>query len=481
MILLGIVRYALHELEWLILGYFLVVNSFYLVMAVSASWEMLKHQRLVRGEVRWRVLSSNVAPRISVLAPAYNEESTIGESVRSLLALNYPNLELILVNDGSTDGTLSVLKERFDLVEIHPIYQRTLETKLVNSLYVSRQYPNLIIVDKRNGGKADALNAALNLSAGKLVCVIDSDTLIEPDALQRMVRPFLIGDDVLAAGGTIRVANGSRVQRGRVIECRVPGNPIAGFQVVEYLRSFLFGRLGWNLLGGNLIISGAFGLFRRDAVLAIGGYAHRTVGEDLEIVARLRRRGYETKSSQRVAFIPDPVAWTEVPESLRVLSRQRDRWHRGLAEVLWRHRSMMFNPRYGAVGLFVFPTFVFVELLSPVIEAVGLLGLVAGLIIHAVDTPFALCFFLFAYGYGVLLSVFVLVMEEWSYHRYERLRDRLLLLVWILLENAGYRQLTVLWRLQGLIGFLRGRTTWGTMERKGFQQETLVPGTPPVS
>lgn len=474
MIIKEITRFALQQLEWLILVYFLFVNTFYLAMVVSSSREMIKHQRLIRGEVRWRVLSSNVAPRISVLAPAYNEESTIGESVRSLLALNYPNLELILVNDGSTDGTLSVLKERFDLAQIHPIYQRKIETKPVQALYVSRQYPNLVIVDKRNGGKADALNAALNLSTGKLVCVIDSDTLIEPDALQRMVRPFLIGDDVLAAGGTIRVANGSRVERGRVVECQVPRNAIAGFQVVEYLRSFLFGRLGWNHLGGNLIISGAFGLFRRDAVVAIGGYAHRTVGEDMEIVARLRRRGYETKTSHQVAFIPDPVAWTEVPESCRVLQRQRDRWHRGLAEVLWRHRILMFNPRYGALGLFVFPAFVFIELLSPVVEAMGLIGLVLGLVIHAVDVPFAICFFLFAYGYGVLLSVFVLIMEEWSYHRYERLRDRLMLLVWIMLESVGYRQLTVLWRLQGLIGFFMGRSTWGKMERKGFQPKVAV-------
>jgi cellulose synthase/poly-beta-1,6-N-acetylglucosamine synthase-like glycosyltransferase len=481
LIFIDIARFVLQQMEWLILAYFLFVNTFYLVMVVSASREMLKHRRLVRGEVRWRVLSSNVAPRISVLAPAYNEETTIGESVRSLLALNYPNLELILVNDGSTDRTLTVLKERFDLAQIHPIYQRKIETKPVEALYVSRQYPNLVIVDKRNGGKADALNAALNLSTGKLVCVIDSDTLIEPDALQRMVRPFLIGDDVLAAGGTIRVANGSRVERGRVVECRVPRNAIAGFQVIEYLRSFLFGRLGWNHLGGNLIISGAFGLFRRDAVIAIGGYAHRTVGEDMEIVARLRRRGYETKSSHRIAFIPDPVAWTEVPESCRVLQRQRDRWHRGLAEVLWRHRSMMFNPRYGALGLFVFPAFVFIELLSPVVEALGLLGLAVGLIIHAVDVPFALCFFVFAYGYGVLLSVFVLIMEEWSYHRYEHLGDRLVLLGWILLESVGYRQLTVLWRLQGLIGFLRGRTSWGKMERKGFQSPMPVSETPTAS
>ncbi len=369
--------------------------------------------------------------------------------MRALLMLDYPNLEVILVNDGSKDETMEVLKQSFELTPIYPIYQRKIETQPVIGLYVSRRYPHLVVVDKKNGGKADALNAALNLSTGKLVCVIDSDTLIEPDALQRMVRPFLLGEKVLAAGGTIRVANGSNVERGRISSCHVPRTALAGFQTVEYLRSFLFGRLGWNRLRGNLIISGAFGLFWRDAVIAIGGYAHDTVGEDMEIVARLRCHGYDSKGPTQIAFIPDPVAWTEVPESCRILGRQRDRWHRGLAEVLWRHRDLMLNRRYGALGLVVFPAFVTIELLAPLIEALGLLGTIAGLAVGAVDVPFALCFFLFAYGYGVLLSMFALVMEEWSYHRYDDIRDRVVLVGWTLLENFGYRQLTVVWRLRG--------------------------------
>jgi cellulose synthase/poly-beta-1,6-N-acetylglucosamine synthase-like glycosyltransferase len=253
-----------------------------------------------------------------------------------------------------------------------------------------------------------------------------------------------------------------------VVETAVPRRAVAGFQVIEYLRAFLFGRLGWNRLGGNLIISGAFGLFRREAVLAAGGYAHDTVGEDMELVFRLRRRGWEERGPRRVDFIPDPVAWTEAPASLRVLGRQRDRWHRGLADVMWRHHTLLFNPRYGALGLVAYPYFFFVELLAPVIEVMGLGGLVAGFTFGAFNVPFAVLFFLVAYGYGLVLSTFTLVLEELNFNRYDSFRDRLLLLLWAVLEPLGYRQLTVIWRLRGLSKFMRGRKDWGVMVRRGF-------------
>lgn len=463
------VNLALVRLEWAILGYFFLVNSFYAVLLVSAAWEMWWYVRQTRGQSRWWVLGSRVAPSISMLAPAYNEATTIGESVRALLALYYPDLEIVVVNDGSRDATLTVLREQFVLVPLHPIYQRQLATKPVRGLYRSQSHPNLLVVDKENGGKADALNAGLQLATGELVCAMDADTLIEPDALLRMVRPFLLSDDVLATGGTVRIANGSLVHRGRVVTPRVPRRALIGFQVVEYLRAFLFGRLGWNRLGGNLIISGAFGLFRREAVLAAGGYTHDTVGEDIELVLRLRRQGYEKRGPHRVTFIPDPVAWTEAPASLRVLRRQRDRWHRGLADTLWRHRRVLLHPRYGAMGLVAYPYFFFGELLAPAVEALGLLGLGAGLLLEAFDGRFAGLFFLVAYGYGLLLTTLTLVLEEVSFHRYDSLRDRLLLLVWAMLESMGYRQLTVWWRLWGLGKFLHGRTDWGAMERRGFQ------------
>jgi len=456
------------DLEWAILVYFLLVNGWYAILLMSAALDLRGHLFRIRHESNWRLLGSRVAPRISMLAPAYNEAATISESVRALLTLYYPNLEVIVVNDGSPDATLQTLIDRFELVAIHPIYRQQVPTKRVRGLYRSRRYPGLLVVDKENGGKADALNAGLNLASGELVCAIDADTLIEPDALQRMVRPFLLSDDILAAGGTIRLVNGSSVAGGRVVKTRVPRQLFAGVQTVEYLRAFLFGRLGWNRLGGNLIISGAFGLFQREPVIAAGGYTHDTVGEDMELVLRLRRRGYEQGGPKRVDFIPDPVAWTEAPETARVLGRQRDRWHRGLSDTLWRHRRVLFNPRYGAMGLIVYPYFCFVELLAPFIEVLGLIGLAIGVATGTLDLTFAGLFFLTAYGLGLILDVMTLMLEEFSFHRYEGLDDRALLLLWAALEQFGYRQLTVFWRMRGLIRFLRGRRDWGAMQRKGF-------------
>ena len=463
-----IAAWILVKLEWAILCYFLLVNGWYFILLVSASLEMRHHSLLSRGQARWKMLGSRVVPGISMLAPAYNEAATIGESVRALLALYYPNLEVVVVNDGSKDETMAVLIDQFDLAPIHPIYPRRVSSAEVVALYRSRTHPNLVVVDKKNGGKADALNAGLNLATGDLVCAIDADTLIEPDALIRMVRPFIDDDKVIAAGGTIRIANASRVESGRVVETRVPRRALPGFQVVEYLRAFLFGRLGWNRLGGNLIISGAFGLFRRDLMLAAGGYLHETVGEDMELVLRLRRIGYQQGGPHRVDFIPDPVAWTEAPSSFRVLSRQRDRWQRGLADVLWRHRGLLFNPKYGRMGTVVYPYFVFNEMLAPVVEFIGLVGVVLGLLLGAINWPFATLFFLTAYGLGALLTLTALVLEEMNFHRYHTLGDRVMLVVWALLENLGYRQLTVFWRLKGMWNYIRGSRAWGKMDRTGF-------------
>ncbi|HEX5724678.1 MAG TPA: glycosyltransferase, partial [Longimicrobiaceae bacterium] len=465
---------VLVRMEWAILAYFLLVNGWYLLLLASAAVEMRQHVLLSRGQARWKMLGSRVVPSISMLAPAHDEAATIGDSVRALLALYYPNLEVVVVNDGSSDQTLAVLVDQFDLQPIHPIFQRRISSAPVVALYRSRIHPNLVVVDKQNGGKADALNAGLNLATGELVCAIDADTLIEPDALIRMVRPFVDDDRVIAAGGTIRIANASTVRSARVVETRVPRRALPGFQVVEYLRAFLFGRLGWNRVGGNLIISGAFGLFRRDAMIAAGGYLHDTVGEDMELVLRLRRRGYEQKGPHRVDFIPDPVAWTEAPATFAVLGRQRDRWQRGLTDVLWRHRRLFFNPRYGAMGMVAYPYFIINEMLAPVVEMVGLAGVVLGLLLGVIDWPFALLYFLVAYGLGAVLTFMALILEEMNFHRYHTLGDRAMLVVWALFENLGYRQLTVIWRLRGMLRFLRGSRAWGKMERRGFT--TTGPG-----
>src|SRR4051812_37856633 len=449
--------------QFLVLVYFLGVNGWYLILLVSSLLEMRRHMLLIEDESRHLLLSSTLSPRISILAPAYNEEATIEVSLKALLALKYPNLEVIVISDGSKDRTVQVLKERFDLVPVKTIYEQRVKTKPVRDLYRSATYAALVVVDKENGGKADALNVGLSFARGELVCAMDADTLIEADGLQRMVRPFLYATDVVATGGTIRVVNGSQVKHGRVFKTAVPTNLLAGIQVVEYLRAFLFGRLGWNRLGGDIIISGAFGLFQREAVLNAGGDLHDTVGEDMELVVRLKRLSYENGGPGKIAFVPDPVAWTEVPETAKVLGRQRDRWHRGLADVLWRHRRMLLNPRYGVTGLLVYPYYAFVELLAPVIEAIGLLGLALGLIFGVVDWTFAGLFYLTAYGLGTALTAFTLILEDLSFHRYETIRDRVLLFWWSLLENLGYRQLTVYWRLGSLGKYLPYRAGLGAL------------------
>jgi cellulose synthase/poly-beta-1,6-N-acetylglucosamine synthase-like glycosyltransferase len=459
---------ALEGFAWSALAYFVLVNGFQTVLLVSAATALRRHHLRVWKEDRAGLLSSASTPTISALAPAFNEEANVAESVHALLTLHYPALEVVLINDGSTDATLHVITRTFDLYPIHPVCRKQVQSQPIRGLYRSQLHPGLLVVDKENGGKADALNAGLNCATGQLVCAIDADTLIEPDALLRIVRPFLEHEDVVAAGGTIRVANGSQVRNGRVLDARVSRGWLAGCQTVEYLRAFLFGRLGWNGLGGNLVISGAFGLFRREAMLDVGGYVHDTVGEDMELVADLRRRGHDDGTAHRVDFVPDPVAWTEVPETLRVLGRQRDRWHRGLADVLRRHRRMFANPRYRTLGLVVVPYFVIIELLGPVVEALGLLAVLAALGLGAVDGSFAVLVLTVAYGWGLLLNLAVLVLEELTYHRYHRWSDLLLLLVWSVVEGIGYRQLTVVWRLRGLWRYLRGRTEWGTMSRRGF-------------
>jgi len=472
---------ALAGLDFAILLYFIAINTAYITLVTCATWELVLHVLRIRGESRSRIMGSAVTPSISILAPAYNEEATIAESVTALLALHYANVELVVINDGSPDTTLDVLKGRFDLVPIHTIVWKRIDTKPVRGLYRSRSHPNLLVVDKVNGGKADALNVGLNLATGDLVCVIDADTIVDADALQRLARPFLSHHDVLAAGGTIRIANGSTIATGRVTEPRAPRTFVAGVQVVEYFRAFMFGRLGWNQIGGNLIISGAFGLFRRDAVIAAGGYTHDTVGEDMELVLKLRRQAYEAKRPHRVLFVPDAVAWTECPESLRVLGRQRDRWHRGLSDVLWRHRTMCFNPRYGVVGLWCYPYFVFVELLAPVVELLGWIGLALGVALGLLNASFAVLFFLMAYGIGAVLSMYALLLEEWSFPRYTHFSDRVRLVWYLVLESFGYRQLTVIWRLRGLWKFLRGRTDWGRMERRGFAKVPAVAAGAPAA
>ena len=455
-------------LELLVLAYFLLVNGFYSLVMVAAHFQLQRSRRESQWESRDTIAGAKICPRISILSPAHNEEASIVESVQALLHHHYPSLEVVVIDDGSTDATLQKLIEAFRLNPVVPLLPPFLETRPLLGLYTSERHPNLVVASKANGGKSDALNMGLLLSGGDLCCVVDADTLLEADALQKLVRPFLSSDRVVAAGGTLRVVNESRIEHAQVVEVRTPRHWLAGVQTVEYIRAFLFGRLGLNGLGGNLIISGAFGLFRRQQVLDCGGYSTTTVGEDMELVIRLRRRGMETGLPSVVEFVPDPVAWTEAPSTLKILRSQRNRWQRGLCDSLWRHRQILFNPAYGSMGMVAFPYQVLIELISPLVESVGWITLLLAILMGELNLTYGLGFFLAAYGWGTLLTAVGIWLEQRCFPAQRRPGQQLWLIWWALVESLGYRQWAMVARLQGMGKWLLGHHEWGRMERVGF-------------
>lgn len=453
--------------------YLFFLNTIYLVTSIISFGALRKYARRLKSVNIEHLLNSAGAPPISLLVPSYNEEATCIESVRALLNLQYPDYEILVVNDGSTDGTVKQLVKAYQMEPTSRMPLTNVPTANVRRVYRSEKFNNLWLIDKDNGGKADALNTGLNFSHAPLFCAIDADSLIERDALLRVVRPFLENAETIAAGGIIRIANGCSVERGVVSEVRLPDSMWARFQVLEYLRAFLSGRMGWSVLGGTIIISGAFGVFRRGLVVEAGGYDHGTVGEDMELIVRLHRHAREKKMKYDIAFIPDPVAWTECPETMKILSNQRDRWQRGLIECLFKHRIMLFNPAYGRVGMMAYPYYFFFEMLGPIIEVVGYVSVIALALMGRLSPGFALAFLLIAFIYGSIISIFALALEELTFRRYQHRQDLIWLMITAVLENLGYRQLVSLWRIRGTLRRLFSRKAkWGKMERKGFQQKT---------
>jgi cellulose synthase/poly-beta-1,6-N-acetylglucosamine synthase-like glycosyltransferase len=452
------------------LVFFFAVNSYYLVLTIAGFWRTLRAVTQLQHADQRRLLRSPLTPPVSVLAPAYNEEANVVENVHSLLMLDYPLYEIILINDGSKDDTLSQLIQAFGLRPSARSFEYSIACKPVRCVYESPAYPNLVVVDKINGGKADALNAGLNLALYPLFCAIDADSILQKDALIRLVRPFLEAPGItIAAGGVVRVANGCEISGGRVRQVRLVRRLLPLIQIVEYLRAFLFGRMGWSSGNSLLVISGAFGLFdKRTAVLA-GGYATDTVGEDMELVVRMHQYLHNRKQEYRIGFVPDPICWTEVPESLRVLRRQRTRWQRGLIDTIWRHRGMLGRPRYGAVGMVALPGFAVFEMLSPLIELSGYAVLpVLGLMGH-LDRSYALGFLVLSLLYSMVISILAVLLEDLVFRRYPGFKDLALLLAAAVLENLGYRQLTVWWRVRAYWEFWRGDLSWGAMERRGMR------------
>ena len=454
----------------LITAYFFAINTIYLVLLLLSFRAVRRRVRAIRFEDFRRIHESGLAPPISVLVPAHNEEKTIVGSVRALLALRYPRLEVVVINDGSTDGTLQRLIDEFGLQRAPRVYWQRIKCKPVRGIYWNPAWPQLWVLDKTNGRKADAINAGINLASGPYVSVIDADTLLEGNAVLAMMSAILPHPgETVAAGGTVRIVNGCQVGDGSVVRVGLPRSVLATAQALEYLRAFLFGRVGWSELRALAIVSGAFGIFRTDALIGIGGFRHDTVGEDIDAIVRMHGMLRRARRPYRVVFVPDPVCWTECPETLKVLRSQRERWQRGLGETLEHNRAMIGNPRYGRIGLIALPYLMLFEYLGPLVETAGLVILPFGWALGLVHWHFFLLFLSASFVYGLCLSLASLVLEEVSFRRYREPHQLVKLVIAACLESLWLRPLNVWWRLVALLTW-RGRPQgWAALPRKGFQ------------
>ncbi len=447
----------------------------YVILAIISAFALKGYLRRNRFVNYNALLTLNDAPRVSLIAPAYNEGKTIRENVHSLLSINYNNFDVIVVNDGSKDNSMEVLTEAFELIPSNRKYHPQIETKTVRGIYVSSNpsYAKLVVVDKENGGKADALNVGINCSENPYVVCIDVDCIMDKDVLLKLAKPFLEYSKkrIIATGGVVRIANSCVVKSGKLISVHAPDNWVARIQVLEYLRAFILGRMAWARMDGLLLISGAFGMFDREIVLACGGYNTKTVGEDMELVVRMRRYMIERKEPYTVQYIPDPLCWTEAPESYQILIKQRSRWTRGTYETLLIHRKMFLNPKYGILGMLSYPYWALYEYWSPLIELTGLI--ITGLFVFMgiLHWKFFLLLLLFVYMFAVLFSAMSLLAEESTYKRYNTIKDLLKLIFVALLEPFIFHPVTVYAALKGNWEKLKGKSGWGEMTRKGFDKK----------
>ncbi|WP_218972158.1 glycosyltransferase family 2 protein [Labilibaculum filiforme] len=424
------------------------------------------------------ILDSPLAPSVSVLVPAFNEAKTIVDNVESIYTIHYNNFDVIIINDGSTDSTFEELLEAFKLEKVNFAVNAEIPTKEVRGIYKSTlsTYSNLIVVDKENGGKADALNVGINVSNKALFMAIDADSILEPDAVLKLVKPFLERTDrrVIAAGGVVRIANSCVVEKGRIAEVRIPRNILARMQVLEYTRSFLMGRMAWAKLDGLIIISGAMGMFEREIVIQSGGYAH-SIGEDMELVVRIRRYMSENREKYKIEYVPDPLCWTEAPVDLKVFGRQRSRWTRGTIETLTDHSKIFLSPRYGAMGILGYPFWFLFEWLAPLVEVLGIIYMIVLFLTDNLSLDFVLITSLFVYTFAVFFSTCAILYEELTFHRYERKMDVFRLWIAALLEPFLLHPISLFFAVKGNVEYLMGNRSWGKMERKGFQHHKNKP------
>lgn len=411
-------------------------------------------------------------PSISILAPAYNEGATIIENVRSLLSIHYNKMELIVINDGSKDDCLEKLISAYELEKVPWLVTAHIPAKEVRGVYKSRNavYKKLVVVDKVNGGKADALNVGINIASHDYIVCIDVDCILEQDAMLKLVKPFLEEKSarVIATGGVVRIANSCEVKDGKITRVHLPKQMIPRIQTLEYIRAFLLGRMAWSRLNGLLLISGAFGAFDREIVIKAGGYDHRTVGEDMELVVRMRRYMEERKIPYKVAYIPDPLCWTEAPSTYKILGRQRNRWTRGTIETLKIHRKMFFNPKYRVLGLLSYPYWFFFEFLAPLVEFAGACGFLVFCLLGLMDWPFFFALLGFIFSFGFLYSIFAILMEVLTYNQYKKGKYISRLILTAFIEPFVFHPFVVWSAVRGNMDLLQKKNSWGEMTRAGF-------------
>lgn len=453
-----------------------IIFSTYLALTIYSAIALRKYLRKNSYIDYNSIISSPLVPSISVIVPAYNESASIVDNIRTLLSLYYNNFEIVVINDGSTDDSLEKVIEAYELEKVNYYYDYRLPCERIRGIYKSRNrsYKKLMIVDKQGGGKADALNAGLNVVKNDLIVCIDADSIMEQDALMKLVKPFLEEKDekVIGAGGVIRIANSCEISEGKITAINLPKQWLPRAQVMEYTRAFLMGRIAWSELDGLLLISGALGMFDREIVIKAGGYSTNTVGEDMELVVRIRRYMADLDIPYCVQYIPDPLCWTEVPSTVKSLARQRSRWTRGTMETLFTHRKLFLNRKYGKLGLLGYPYWLFFEWLAPIIEFVGIIIFIILAIIGRLNTTFFFLLLGFVYFFAVSLSIWAVLFEEITFHKYEKRRDVIKLVLTAFLEPLFYHPLAMLMTIKGNIDKILRKTSWGKQEREGFNQET---------
>lgn len=471
---------ALNVISILILVYFTALQLVLFGLLILSFFDM--RRRLAQNFYAdyEAVAKSHFTFPISVLVPAYNEATTVVDAVRSVLSLDYPQHEVIVINDGSTDDTLRALTREFRLARREAVTRTSLPvTGLVRGIYHSASVPNLVVVDKEHAGKSAALNAGINVSRYPLFCTIDADTVFQENALLRVVRPFLEDPErVIAVGGQVRVVNGCRVERGRVVEPRLPQKILAGFQVVEYLRAFVASRLGLSAMNNLLILSGVFSLFRKDVVIEVGGYRSDVVTEDMELVLRLHHHMRREKRPYGIVFLPDPICWTEVPERVGALARQRGRWHRGLIHSLWMHRSILWERTSGSLRWIGMPYYGLFEVMGPIVEVIGYVIIPIAYFLGFLSPLYFWAFLFLSVASGAFLSISAVFLEELSFGLYRSWGDFALMIAIGVLENFTYRILTLFFRLGAMVDIILGRGGWGKQERTGFGRAQVAPAEP---